>query len=106
MFLNNPNDKEVRNMAKEDKEIEKAMDRLETVSGDEHARWLAELREKAIHDEASALGGAREEGIEKGRKEGKKEEKNEIAKRLYKEGVDINLISKATGLTKEEIEKL
>jgi len=98
MFLDNPNELEVRNMAKEDKEIEKAMERLETVSGDEHTRWLAELREKAIHDEASALGGAREEG--------KLEEKRKIARNLLDNEIDIEIIEKTTGLTKEEIKKL
>jgi len=40
------------------------------------------------------------------KKEGKKEGKLETARELVKRGVDINIIAKATGLTREEIEKL
>jgi predicted transposase/invertase (TIGR01784 family) len=49
---------------------------------------------------------AYEDGIEVGVKQGSKEEKIEIAKNLKKQGVDIQIIITATGLTKEEIEKL
>lgn len=53
-------------------------------------------------------------GIEKGRKEGEKigmgkgiERRNkEIAKQLKEEGIDIEIIVKSTGLSKEKIEKL
>ena len=44
----------------------------------------------------------RREGIE----DGKVLEKKEIAQNLLKENVDINIISKATGLTLEKIKKL
>lgn len=37
---------------------------------------------------------------------GKMEEKTEIAKKLKKQGIEIEIIMTATGLTKEEIEKL
>ena len=39
-------------------------------------------------------------------KNGKKEEKMEIAKKLLKNNIDIEIIIKSTGLTKEDIEKL
>ena len=42
------------------------------------------------------------EGIEKGREENSRE----IAIRLFKNGVDINIISKSTGLSIDEINKL
>ena len=45
-------------------------------------------------------------GIEKGIKEGIKENSYTIAKNLKKDGMDINLISKYTGLSIEEIRKL
>jgi predicted transposase/invertase (TIGR01784 family) len=38
--------------------------------------------------------------------DGKNERSSEIAKQLKNNGVDIEIISKSTGLTKEEIEKL
>ena len=36
----------------------------------------------------------------------KKEEKENVAKKLLQQKIDINVIIHATGLTKEEIEKL
>ena len=47
-----------------------------------------------------------EKGIKKGKIEGKKEGKIETAKELLKMGIEIEKIAKATGLKKEEIEKL
>jgi predicted transposase/invertase (TIGR01784 family) len=47
-----------------------------------------------------------EKGVEKGREEGREEEKIEIAKNLLLQAIDIRTISIATGLSKEEIEKL
>ncbi|AFK85918.1 MULTISPECIES: Rpn family recombination-promoting nuclease/putative transposase [Thermoanaerobacterium] len=47
-----------------------------------------------------------EKGIEKGIKEGEKETAIKIAKKLLKEGMDIDRIAEITELTKEEIKKL
>ena len=46
------------------------------------------------------------EGEAKGRAEGKNERNIEIAKNMLKENVNIQFISKMTGLNLEEIEKL
>ena len=46
------------------------------------------------------------EGVEKGKLEGLKEGQISMAIAMKKDGADINLISKYTGLTIEEIEKL
>ena len=48
----------------------------------------------------------REEGIKEGKAEGIKENSYTIAKTMKKDGADINLISKYTGLTIDEINKL
>ena len=45
-------------------------------------------------------------GISQGINQGMKKEKLEIAKNLLEQNVDIDVIMSATGLTKEEIEKL
>ncbi len=45
-------------------------------------------------------------GIEKGKVEGEKVAKTETAKKMKNEGFEISLISKLTGLSLEEIEKL
>ena len=82
---------------KENKEIKKANDEYEYLTGEAAERRLAFLRDKAIRDEKSIREGARDEGRE--------ESKIEIAKRLLKLGISIEDIEKATELTKEEIKK-
>ena len=47
-----------------------------------------------------------EKGIKEGIEKGKKEEKIEIAKNALNDGINIETISKITGLSIEEIEKL
>ena len=47
-----------------------------------------------------------EQGIEQGIEEGEKRKSLEIAKNLINQEISIDVISKATGLTKEEIENL
>ena len=115
---------------KENKEIEEAMETYETLTGDEEMKRLAEIRLMSMLEEQAALESARENGTreglrqgkeeglkqgkeeglkqgkEEGLKQGKKEERIEIAKRLLKTPMTIEEIMKATGLAKEEIEKL
>jgi len=61
-------------------------------------------------DEINALRTAEKKGIQKGKeeglKEGEKKAKIEIVKNSLKEGLDIDIISKLTGLTIEEIKKI
>jgi predicted transposase/invertase (TIGR01784 family) len=47
-----------------------------------------------------------EEGKKQGIEEGKKEEKTKIARNMLELGVDVKIISKTTGLSEEEIQKL
>ena len=63
---------------------------------------IIELREKVIRDEHAIYDKGLDDGIEKGAKE----EKIKIVKSMLKENMDIQIIIKITGLTKEEIEKL
>ena len=86
------------------------------MSEDARVRRLAELREKAILDEKEAkytgyCEGKREgykEGREEGRQDGIKEgiEKRRTARNLKEQGVDIDIIIKATNLSKNEIKAL
>ena len=102
MFLDNPNQKEVASIMKENKAIKKAIGELEQVSGDEKIRRIAELKEKYIRDEQASLEYAKDEGYKTGKEEGK----IEIARNLLKENARIEFISKVTGIPKKEIEKL
>ena len=93
-FIENP---EVVNMD-ENAAIKKAQKELKKISSDEHERYLAELREKYIMDQKAT----EDAGYYKGIKEGM----ISVAKKLLQQKISIEVISKATGLTKEEIEKL
>ena len=110
LFLDNPNQKEVVQIMKENKDINKAIDELEQVSGNEKLRRIAELKEKYIRDEQASIEYAQDEGYrqgeENGRAKGRTEEKSKIAQNMLKENVNIELISKVTGLSIDEIEKL
>lgn len=89
-------DKGLIKMAEEkNEEIKKARKEVEYLTGDEETRRLAELREKWEMDYNSGMGHAKEEG--------RKEEKIEIAKKMLKEKMSVEQISKITGLTKVEI---
>jgi predicted transposase/invertase (TIGR01784 family) len=87
-------------------EIRKAMTVLDILSQDQEARILYEMREKALHDEASMLSGAREEGIKEGIKEGERKKAVEFAKKLLQKGMDIDSVAELTDLPIEEIRVL
>ena len=65
------------------------------MSEDEKIQELARLREKALHDEASALGHARREGEQIGIEKGKEEERANIAARLKELGLSDDMIKAA-----------
>ena len=108
-FIKNP---EVIDMS--NKEIKKAKEVLEEISQDEREIYLAELREKYIMDQKAIEGAGFDKGLEagveigrnQGIKQGKRNEKIQIAKNLLSQKVDLKIISKATGLTLEELKKL
>lgn len=114
LFLDNPNKREVVQIMEENKNIKKAIDELEQVSGNARLRRIAELKEKYIRDEQSSIEYAQDEGFKqgeaKGRAEGETKGRNErnmeIAKNLLKQNVAIDIISNATGLSPEEIKSL
>ena len=61
---------------------------------------------KAIRDEHAIYAKGVDDGIEEGKAKGAREKQIEIAKSMLKENMDIEMIIKITGLTKQEIEKL
>ena len=93
-------------MSKENKGVEKAKKVLEEISQDERERYLAELRQKYIMDQKAIRDARYDRGLEEGVIQGEKNSKIEIAKKLKEMNIAIYDIEKATGLTKEEIEKL
>ncbi|WP_114784891.1 Rpn family recombination-promoting nuclease/putative transposase [Botryobacter ruber] len=61
---------------------------------------------KYYRDMKNSLDTAREEGRAEGKEEGREERAIEIAKELLNVGVDVQIISKSTGLPVDQIEKL
>ena len=102
LFLDNPNQKEVVQIMKDNKDINRAIDELEQVSGNAKLRRIAELKEKYIRDEQASIEYAQDEGY----KQGKAERNIEIAKKMLKKRIKIEDIIELTGLSQEEIEKL
>lgn len=97
-FISQTNPKGVELAMKENKEIKKANDEYEYLTGEAEERRLAFLRDKAIRDEKSMR--------EAGREEGREEKQIEIAKELLKMGMKVEEIERATKLTREQIKKL
>jgi len=62
--------------------------------------------QKKLYSDRDELAAAEARGIEKGIEKGKTEEKMEIARAMLLDGDAIEKISKITGLTVKEIEKL
>ena len=87
-------------------EVKKAKEVLDELSQDEHARRLAELREKYIMDQKATEAAGYDKGYDKGFESGTKKRTLELAKNLKSKGIDINIISETTGLSIDEINKL
>lgn len=83
-------------------ELGKAMTVLEFLSQDAESRRLYEMRQKALHDEASSMEGAREEGEKLGELKGKLE----VANKMLAKGMDMESVSELTGLSIEELKKI
>ena len=87
-------------------QIRKAVGILKELSEDERTRMLMEEREKARRDIASMVNGARKEGLQQGLQQGKNEHAKASALNALRMGLDIEIIMKISGLTREEVEKL
>ena len=102
IFLENPESERVVRKMEENENLKEAVEKLDRISEDEKMQRIIELREKAIRDEHAIYAKGLDDGVEKGARE----KQIEIAKSMLKENMDIEIIIKITGLTKEEIEKL
>ena len=84
-FISQIDEKEVKNAMRKNKEIKKAQEEYEYLTGDEEERRIAFLREKAIRDENSIFDAGKDIGRREGKEEGK-EEGIEIGK---EQGIEI-----------------
>lgn len=105
-FINQPDSELVQELEKVEIEIKEAKAELVRLSGDRKERERYEKRRESRLNEVSTLAYAEEKGMVKGIEQGAKLEKIEIAKNLIQNGLDNKLISKSTGLSLEEVEKL
>ena len=105
-FISQKNKREVELAVKENKEIKKANEEYEYLTGDAAQRRLAFLRDKAIRDEKNMIASAKEEGIKEGIEKGIEKNKKMMAKKLLKEKMTVEQIIKITELSEKEIEKL
>lgn len=96
------NNKEIQTILRRDNIMDEAYEELERLSSDEKIIGLydAEKVEQKILN--TRLESARLEG----KSEGEKNKSIEIAKNLLKQNISIDIIEKATGLIKEQIEEL
>ena len=106
IFLENPESERVTRKMEENENLKEAVEKLDRISKDEKMQRIIELREKAIRDEHAIYAKCVDDGIEEGKAKGAREKQIEIAKSMLKENMDIEMIIKITGLTKQEIEKL
>ena len=116
-FIKEPESETVRILELTDESIRKAKTQLYKLSLDKKTIEQYRIREKALYDEISALENSREKGRkeglqegvkigkEEGLKEGRIKEKRNLAKSLL-DVLDIETISKKTGLSIEEIKRL
>ncbi|MGL4761968.1 MAG: Rpn family recombination-promoting nuclease/putative transposase [Sarcina sp.] len=113
-FLKNPESDKVRKLEMSVEEIREAKDELIKISNDSEQRERYEIRAKILKDKNSALNKAKRDGmkvgmkagIKEGIKEGERKAKFDIARELLENGLEIEVIAKATGLSVNEIKEL
>lgn len=99
-------DEIVLDKLRRNEDMEEAINELEKISSDTKIIGLYDAEKVARKTLNTQLKSAKLDGIEEGKIEGEKNKQIEIAKNMIKENMDIDLISKITGLTIEEINKL
>ena len=107
MFFENPEDAEVKRIMENNEDIKEAKEELDEISRNDILRRMALKAEIERMDQEQRMYEARrdgkKEGIKEGIKKGEEKANLETAKKLLDEKIDIDIIVKATGLTKEEI---
>ena len=88
------------------KSIEEINAIVDEVMNDEDVYNALTIRELDEYDRRSALSYAEEKGMAKGLEKGERKKQIEVAKKLLENKIDIDIIIKTTGLTKEEIENI
>lgn len=98
LFIDNPDSEYAKLAESSDETIGRAKDMLKTLSADEKLREEYLAREKAIMDHYASLKAAE--------KYGRDERDMEIATQMLKDGMNIEMVCKYTGLSSEKLGKL
>jgi predicted transposase/invertase (TIGR01784 family) len=101
-FLKAETEEEFEMLAGKDPVIEEAYCKLQVMSEDEANRMIYEARLKAQRDEYSRLQGA----LRKGREQGWQEGREKVARNLKALDVPVEKITRATGLSADEVAAL
>ena len=105
-------DMEISDLKKlsEDRVVKDYMEKIEKLNEDPiFINWITKEKDEQMIKNTQLYRATQEGiniGMSQGINQGMKKEKLEIAKNLLEQNVDIDVIMSATGLTKEEIEKL
>jgi predicted transposase/invertase (TIGR01784 family) len=98
--------RELPKSLKEEEGIEMAIDAMRKAYAQDEIRAVIEAHEKAKRDAISRISFAERKGRAEGLKEGLKEGREEVARRMLSLGLELEVISQATGLSVSELEEL
>ena len=103
-------EKELEELIEKNMELKPVGEKIIEISRDEELQGIYDRQEheRMVRNSimATKLEDSYHKGVNKGIKEGIKEEKKENAKKMKEENIPIDIISRITSLSKEEIEKL
>lgn len=97
---------ELEAIAMEDQHLKRAFERWEAMSGTKEEVAAYRARMKRLMDEESMIGEAELRGKEAGMAEGMEKGIKETARKMAQIGMDVDVISKVTGLTENAIQDL
>lgn len=95
-------EEEMSTILKDHPALEQAYEKYKQFNNDERLRALDEAHQRFLHDLATDI----EAAHNKGKDEGENKKAVEVARNMKHEGFSIDLITKMTELSKDEIEKL
>lgn len=104
-FITSPESLE-ESIMKENDKILKAKEVLDRLNDNEEERERAYQRQRAIRYQNALRESGYDEGIEDGIKKGVEQGKKDVAKKMLDNNIDIDMIIKITGLTREQIENI
>ena len=120
-FINNPESEKIKSMYRLEPVYEEAKAAYRRAIADPNVQEMLRISEKADMDYKDAIAHASEKGREEGKAEGLEEgekigaqkerekakaEKIESARKMLQDGLSVEVVSKYSGLSFEEVEKL